>query len=132
VSIVDVTARTAAKMRPVQITSAVPLRTLRGSLAELSAAKVDPTAWLRVYVREKPRAGLKEDVQAMLPRALEVRIDTDALPALDTASRSASRTGRSPNELFGEYLTAKGVADPAVGTLFNRLHDDVASEVTAR
>jgi exonuclease SbcD len=132
VSIVDATAGTAAKVRPVRITSAVPLRTLRGSLAELSAAKIDPTAWLRVYVREKPRAGLKEDVQALLPRALEVRIDVDALPELDTASRSAPRTGRSPNELFGEYLTAKGVADPSVGALFNRLHDDVASEVTAR
>ena len=132
VSIVDATAGTAAKVRPVRITSAVPLRTLRGSLAELSAAKIDPTAWLRVYVREKPRAGLKEDVQALLPRALEVRIDVDALPELDTTSRSAPRTGRSPNELFGEYLTAKGVADPSVGALFNRLHDDVASEVTAR
>jgi DNA repair protein SbcD/Mre11 len=132
VSIVDVTAGTAAKVRPVRITSAVPLRTLRGSLAELSAAKIDPAAWLRVYVREKPRAGLKEDVQALLPRALEVRIDVDALPELDTASRSAPRTGRSPNELFGEYLTAKGVADPAVGALFDRLHDDVASEVTPR
>jgi DNA repair protein SbcD/Mre11 len=132
VSIVDVTAHTAAKMRPVRITSAIPLRTLRGSLAELSAAKVEPAAWLRVYVREKPRAGLKEDVQALLPRALEVRIDADTLPELETASRSAPRTGRSPNELFGEYLTAKGVADPAVGALFNRLHDDVASEVTAR
>ncbi|MDT5029495.1 MAG: repair protein SbcD/Mre11 [Micromonosporaceae bacterium] len=132
VSIVDATAGTAAKVRPVRITSAVPLRTLRGSLAELSAAKIDPAAWLRVYVREKPRAGLKEDVQALLPRALEVRIDVDALPELDAASRSAPRTGRSPNELFGEYLTAKGVADPAVGALFNRLHDDVASEVTAR
>jgi exonuclease SbcD len=132
VSIVDATAGTPAKVRAVRITSAVPLRTLRGSLAELSAAKIDPAAWLRVYVREKPRAGLKEDVQALLPRALEVRIDVDALPELDTASRSAPRTGRSPNELFGEYLTAKGVADPAVGALFNRLHDDVASEVTAR
>lgn len=132
VSIVDVSAHTAAKVRPVPITAAVPLRTLRGSLAELTVAKVDPAAWLRVYVREKPRAGLKEDVQALLPRALEVRIDTDALPELDPTRPTAPRAGRSPNELFGEYLTAKGVADTAVGSLFNRLHDDVASEVTAR
>jgi exonuclease SbcD len=71
-------------------------------------------------------------VQALLPRALEVRIDADVLPELDTAGSAAPRAGRSPNELFGEYLTARGVADPAVGALFNRLHDDVASGVTAR
>ncbi len=132
VSIVEVTAHTAAKVRPVRITSAVPLRTLRGSLPELSAAKVDPAAWLRVYVREKPRAGLKEEVQALLPRALEVRIDAESLPDLNPVSRSAPRAGRSPNELFGEYLAARGIADQAVGDLFNRLHDDVASGVPAR
>lgn len=127
VSIVEATARGAAKMRAVPITSAVPLRTLRGSLAELTAAAVDERAWLRVYVREKPRAGLKEDVQALLPRALEVRIDTDALPQRDPAQNPATRAGRSPNELFGEYLTARGVADEAVGSLFNELHDEVVS-----
>jgi exonuclease SbcD len=58
---------------------------------------------------------------------LEVRIDTDALPALDPAMNPATRTGRSPNELFGEYLSARGVADDAVGTLFNELHDEVVS-----
>jgi exonuclease SbcD len=48
VSIVDVTAHTAAKVRTVRIAAAVALRTLRGSLADLSAAAVDPAAWLRV------------------------------------------------------------------------------------
>jgi exonuclease SbcD len=127
VSIVDATAHTAAKVRPVPITSALPLRTLRGSLDELSRATVDPTAWLRVYVREKSRAGLKEDVQALLPRALEVRIDAESLPDNDPATTRPARTGRCPNELFGEYLAANGVADEAVGALFNRLHDDVVS-----
>jgi exonuclease SbcD len=129
VSIVDASAHTAAKVRPVPITSALPLRTLRGSLAELALAAetVDPTAWLRVYIREKPRAGLREEVQAMLPRALEVRIDADALPERPADRPGSTRTGRSPGELFGEYLTARGVADEAVGALFNELHDDVVS-----
>jgi exonuclease SbcD len=109
----------------VPITAAVPLRTLRGSLTELSTMTVDPAAWLRVYVREQPRAGLKEDVQALLPRALEVRIDPKALPELDPASRRPTRVGRSPGELFGEYLTAKGIEDGAVRDLFHRLHDEV-------
>jgi exonuclease SbcD len=129
VSIVEATATTAAKVRPVPITSAVPLRTLRGSLPELTAAQVDPAAWLRVYVREKPRAGLKEEVQALLPRALEVRIDPQVLPELDPGTPRTARAGRSPGELFGEYLTAKGVGDDAVGALFNRIHDDVLGGV---
>jgi DNA repair protein SbcD/Mre11 len=126
VSIVELTARTAAKVRPVPIASAVPLRTVRGSLAELAALSVDEQAWLRVYVREQPRAGLKEDVQDLLPRALEVRIDLPDLP--DTAPAAVrSAEGRSPRELFAEYLGAKGVADEAVGALFNELYEEVLS-----
>jgi exonuclease SbcD len=125
VSIVDVTADTSAKVRTVPVRAAVPLRTLRGSLIELSMMDVDPAAWLRVYVRESPRAGLKEDVQALLPRALEVRIDPGTLPDLDSSARQAPRAGRSPTELFAEYLSAKGIADEAVGALFNRLHEEV-------
>ena len=128
VALVEATATKAAKVRAVPITAAVPLRTVRGSLAELSAAKVDPTAWLRVYVLEKPRAGLKEDVQALLPRALEVRIDPRALPDQDPSGVTVTRTGRSPNDLFAEYLAAKGVGDPAVTALFDRLHDELAAE----
>jgi len=82
-------------------------------------------------VRERPRAGLREEVQELLPRALEIRIDPSALPDLpqETAPASASR---SPTELFAEYLGAKGIADEAVGTLFNELHDELVSEGVAR
>jgi exonuclease SbcD len=127
VSIVEVTADTAAKVREVPITSAVPLRTVRGTLPELALMDVDPRAWLRVYVREKPRAGLKEDVQELLPQALEVRIDPRALPELDTTAPAAPRAGRSPTDLFAEYLNAKGVGDDALAGLFNRLHDEVTT-----
>jgi exonuclease SbcD len=132
VSIVEVTATRAAKVRALPIGAAVPLRTVRGTLAELSRldaadGAATSSAWLRVYVREKPRAGLKEDVQALLPRALEVRIDPQVLPDLDPATRPATYTGRSPRELFAEYLTAKGVADDAVGALFDRLYEEVTS-----
>jgi exonuclease SbcD len=127
VSIVDVSATTAAKVRPVPIGAAVKLRTVRGTLADLAAMNVDGTAWLRVYVREKPRAGLKEDVQALLPRAIEVRIDPQTLPELESDAHRPSRAGRSPGELFGDYLTAKGVVDPAVAELFARLLEEVST-----
>ena len=125
VSLVEVTARTAPRITAVPLTAAVPLRTVRGTLAELRALTVDPEAWLRVYVREAPRAGLKEEVQELLPRALEVRIDPDAVAATTTtATRAPNATARSPRELFAEYLTARGVDDPAVAALFNELYEE--------
>jgi exonuclease SbcD len=127
VSIVELSARTAAKVRAVPIESALPLRTVRGSLIDLSLLKVDPEAWLRVYVKERPRAGLKEDVQELLPRALEVRIDVEALPALEPAARPEGGAGRSPRELFAEYLASRNVADDAVAGLFNELYDEVVT-----
>jgi exonuclease SbcD len=126
VSIVEVTASTPARVREVPIAAAVPLRTVRGTLAELAALDVDERAWLRVYVRELPRAGLREEVQTLLPRALEVRVDPQLLPKLEPTA-GATRTGRSPRELFGEYLSAKGVDDDAVADLFNRLYEEVTS-----
>jgi exonuclease SbcD len=125
VLLVEVTARTAPRVTPVPLTAAVPLRTVRGTLAELRALTVDPAAWLRVYVREAPRAGLKEEVQELLPRALEVRIDPDTVAAsTPTAARTPNATARSPRELFAEYLVARGVDDPAVAALFNELYEE--------
>ena len=131
VSIVEVSATAAARVRAVPVTAAVKLRTVRGTLADLAglsaALSVDETAWLRVYVRERPRAGLKEEVQALLPRAIEVRIDPQTLPDLEPATARPTQAGRSPGELFGEYLSAKGVADPAVAELFARLLEEVTA-----
>jgi DNA repair protein SbcD/Mre11 len=125
VTIVEVSTSSAAKTREVPVSAAVPLRTVRGSLAELSAVDGGP-AWLRVYVRERPRAGLREEVQALLPRALEVRIDPSVLADPTTSTRDGgTRAGRAPGELFADYLDSKGHADPAVTNLFNRLYGEV-------
>jgi exonuclease SbcD len=128
VTMVEAGAQAAARTRAVPVGAAVPLRTVRGNLDELS--KVDAgDAWLRVYVRERPRAGLREAVQDLLPRALEVRVDPALLAEL-TATESPRRTqraGRAPRELFADYLESKGHADPAVAQLFDRLYGEVRS-----
>jgi exonuclease SbcD len=124
VTVVEVTAQTAAKVRDVPVTAAAPLRTVRGTLDQLTALAASD-AWLRVYVREAPRAGLREEVQALLPRALEVRIDPDMVPAV--GARAAQRAGRSPRELFGDYLDSRGQADDGVRELFDALYDEVSS-----
>ncbi|HKT03412.1 MAG TPA: exonuclease SbcCD subunit D [Rugosimonospora sp.] len=126
VTLVEVTASTPAKAREVPLTRAVPLRTVRGTLAELSAMETDG-AWLRVYVRERPRAGLREAVQEALPRALEVRIDPQLLAESTVELPRQSRTGRAAGELFGDYLTSRGHQDPAVRDLFDKLYAEVHS-----
>jgi exonuclease SbcD len=124
VSIVEVTAQTPARWREVPITAAAALRTVRGTLDQLGA--LDPgDAWLRVYVREAPRAGLREEVQALLPRALEVRVDPDMVPAT-TSTRAAQRAGRSPRELFADYLDSRGHADDNVRELFDELYAEAS------
>jgi DNA repair protein SbcD/Mre11 len=126
VSIVEVMARKAAKVTAVPLKAAVPLRTVRGTLAQLAALTVDPAAWLRVYVQEPPRAGLKEEVQDLLSRALEVRVDSQSLPTLDAAPQT-DNAARSPRELFAEYLGARGGHDEAVSALFNEIYDEVVT-----
>jgi len=126
VLIVDVTADTPAQVRHIPLTEAVPLQTLRGTLDELREAKPDPRAWLRVYAKEKSRAGLRDELQELFPRALTVQIDPSMTAGDDRPTRP-TRAGRTPRQLFGDYLTEKGVEDPAVTTLFDRLYDRVST-----
>lgn len=127
VVIVEVTPDTPARIREVPIAAAAPLRTLRGTLAELTAEAegMPDSGWLRVYVRERPRAGLREEVQELLPRALEVRIDPEMLTADEPGETRPRRADRSPGELFADYLTERGHDDPAVRGLFDDLHAEV-------
>ena len=127
VTLVEVTATTPAKVRPVALSSAVPLRTVKGTLSELSTMDDRGGAWLRVVVREQPRAGLREEVQALLPRALEVRIDPEILAAVAETPDRPRQAGRSARDLFGDYLTSRGHDDPAVRELFDRLYEEVAT-----
>ncbi|MEV7226249.1 exonuclease SbcCD subunit D [Polymorphospora sp. NPDC051019] len=125
VAVVTVGADQAARVRDVPVTAAVGLRTVRGTLEQLAALPVTDD-WLRVYVRETPRAGLREEVQDLLPRALEVRVDPEMLPTADARKRAAQRAGRSPRELFGDYLDSVGHADDGVRELFDELMEEAS------
>ncbi|MEV5764102.1 exonuclease SbcCD subunit D [Micromonospora sp. NPDC052213] len=124
VTIVEVTATTAAQVREVPVVAAATLRTVRGTLAQLAELDV-PDAWLRVYVREQPRAGLREEVQELLPRALEIRVDPELVPAPGGGARVAQRAGRSPRQLFADYLDSRGHTDDGVRELFDELFEEV-------
>ncbi|WP_326554568.1 exonuclease SbcCD subunit D [Micromonospora sp. NBC_01813] len=126
VSVVDVTASTAARVREVSVAAATALRTVRGTLEELAAGD-HGDAWLRVFIQEAPRAGLREQVQELLPRALEIRIDPEFARTQPGPARTAQRTGRAPGELFADYLDARGHGDDGVRSLFDTLYEEVTS-----
>jgi exonuclease SbcD len=127
VLLVDAEAGVPARVTTRELTSPWTLRTVRGSLAELNDLVHDVgDAWLRVVVREPTRAGLADDVRALFPRAVDVRVEVD-VPA-PTGRERTSRRGRSPHELFSEYLTTEGIDDPRVVRLFDRLYDDAVAE----
>jgi exonuclease SbcD len=135
VTLVDVTTTTTAKTREVPIGAAVRLRTVRGTLEQLAAfaeqaGRAEPAvgdAWLRVIVREQPRAGLREEVQDLLPRALEVRVDPELVPSPGGGAHAGQRAGRSPRELFADYLDSRGNAgDDGVRDLFDELYEEVS------
>jgi exonuclease SbcD len=131
VLLVEAAPRSRAVVRKVRLATPDSLRTVRGTLAELTAdAESYGDAWLRVVVQEAPRAGLADDVRALLPRALDVRVDAPAAPDDDArrADRPA-RLGRRPDELFAEFLTDRGIDDERLVTLFRRLLDDETATV---
>ena len=127
VCLVEAAPGTPATVTDIPLQAGRRLRTVKGTVAELSelAATVGED-YLRVWVREPARAGLREEVLAVLPGALEVRIDPEFAAPL-AASRPASNgdADRGPAELFHEYLGSRSVADPRVEELFRRLHDRV-------
>jgi len=102
------------------LTSGKQLRTLRGTLAHVESMAADVgEAFLRVELEEKGRVGLAEDVRAMLPGAVEIRLATpEAVPGAKVIPR---RLGRDPGELFREYLGARNVDDPGLVALFDEL-----------
>jgi len=125
VCVVDAAPGTPAAVTDVPIQAGRRLRTLRGTVAELSVlGEMVGDDFLRVWVREPARAGLREEVTALLPNALEVRIDPEFAAPL-AAARPSSEPGRTPVELFGEYLGSRGVADQRVAELFRTLHERI-------
>jgi len=104
------------------------LQTVRGTLAELEChATTTPDTFLRVFVREPARAGLADEVRAILPNAVDVRVELPDTARADAPTRSA-RTGRSARDLFTEYLASRAIEDARLVPLFEQLHDEVLDE----
>jgi DNA repair protein SbcD/Mre11 len=116
-----------ADARPVPVTGGRRLRTLRGTLDEVIAeGEQAGDAYLRVVLAEPGRAGLGDLVREKLPNALEVMLDDEHRPRPGTRSGDKpSRVGRSPLELFGDYLGEQNIEDPRIPRMFAELLDEV-------
>lgn len=124
VNIVDVAHGKPAKVDPRSLASGKRLRTLRGTFDAVTVqAGSFPDDFLRIVVTASPEPGLADRVREAIPNTIDVRIEA---PAIGNAVRkqSGSRLGRSPIELFSEYLAATGEEHDGVKKLFSELLDE--------
>lgn len=129
VNVVDLEPGLPAKVKPVVLQSGAGLRTLRGTLADVRAqvkgleSEAVAGSWFRVRLDEPSRAGLAEEVRQLIgPTVVDIRVERDDEVAV---AKRSGRSQRSPRELFGDYLTERGVEDPAVEKRFAELHDQL-------
>ena len=132
VCLVEASPSTPARVTDIPVTSGRRLRTIRGTVAELHAlAGSVGEDYLRVWVREPARAGLRETVASILPNALEVRIDPEFAATARAGRADAADVMKTPGQLFADYCASVSVADPRVAALFAELHAEVISAETA-
>lgn len=125
VNLVDAEPGRPARVEALPLRAGRRLRTVRGSIEELAARAGElGDAFLRVEVDAAPAPGLADQVRELLPDAVDVRIlrrEEGARP--EEAARS--RLGRSPQELFAEYLASRGEERPPLTSLFADLLEEV-------
>jgi exonuclease SbcD len=124
VNIVEVEPGRPARVESVPLTSGRRLRTVRGTLAELEAmaAELSPDDYVRAIVRESTRAGLADQVRALVPGVVDVVIESPE--RADAVAERQRRAGRSPHELFAEFCAERGHDDPRVRALFAELLEE--------
>jgi DNA repair protein SbcD/Mre11 len=128
VCLVEATPQTPARVTDIPLAAGRRLRTVRGTLAELAArAGSLGEDYLRVWLREPVRAGLRDDAVAALPHALEVRIDPEFADRPRPGRAAAASVTRTPGQLFAEYCASAQVEDARVAALFGELHDEVTA-----
>jgi exonuclease SbcD len=122
--IVHATPDSRATIRPVPLTGGRRLATLRGTLDEVVAAGEEAgDAFLRVILTQKASAGLADQVREKLPNTLDVQID-EKFRARAEAGAVKSRIGRTPTDLFADFLSEKEIADPRVQAMFAELLEE--------
>jgi exonuclease SbcD len=122
--VVTATPDTRAAVRPVPLAGGRRLATLRGTLDEVVAAGEEAgDAFLRVILTQKASAGLADLVREKLPNTLDVQIDEKYRAKAQTGSVT-SRIGRTPTDLFADFLSEREIDDPRLAAMFAELLDE--------
>ncbi|MCP4222954.1 MAG: exonuclease SbcCD subunit D [Actinomycetia bacterium] len=127
VNLVSIEPGLPARVSAVPLRSGRPLRTLTGTVAEVEMAAAEVgDAWLRIRVREPARAGLADEVRALVGEAA-VDIRVEQLGEVAPRPKVVRRDGRSPRQLFAAYLGDREIVDPRLERAFDSLHEAVWS-----
>ncbi len=134
VNVVDLAPGVPAKVRAVPLRAGRSLLTVTGTVEALRALAADEAAgladaWVRARVTEPARAGLADEVRdALGPCVVDVRIES---PETARPRPSSRRDGRTPRQLFADYLAERSVVDPRLEEAFARLHDELSTPADA-
>jgi len=122
--VVEATATTPASVERVPMRTGRRLRRIAGSLTDLRAlAGTTGDDFLRVVVRESARAGLADEVRDLFGETcIDVMIESPTERELGIEPRA--HEGKSPGELFREYLTERDALDGRVVALFDELLEE--------
>ncbi len=123
VNVIEASVGVPAKVTAVPLRSGRALRVIRGTLGDVRAVAEDlHDTWVRVELREPARAGLADEVRALVPTAVDVV--TVAAEHSDAAPDRVSRSGKSPQELFAAFCAERGHEDERVQRLFADLLEE--------
>ena len=113
---------TPAKIDPVPLASGRNLRTVSGRMAMLvELVETVGDDFLRIEVQEPPRPGLADEVRDLFPNAVEVLVPSTEV----NGPPPPPRDGKSPQELFRDYLEGRGESNEEVEKLFAELLEEV-------
>jgi len=122
VLVVEAEAGRPARVEEVALSSPRRLLRLRGTFEGL-LERCDSVgdAYLRIEVEEKPAPGLADEIREAFPNAVDVRVvyeadEADARPPIDI--------GKSPRELFGQYLEQDEIEGEDLLKLFDELMEE--------
>jgi exonuclease SbcD len=120
VLLVEVHPAAPATIKPVALTRGRRLRVVEGTVAELAALDVG-NDWVKAIVTEKLRPGLADEVRELIPTAVDVLVASNSTQA--PPDERSARTGRSPQELFAEFLELREVDGTKLTPMFAELLD---------
>ncbi len=114
-----------AKVETIHLTSGRRLRTVRGSLAQLESQAQDfGDDYLRVELDEKQRAGLADEIRELLPNVVDVTLAEEHGASTEEEAGSGGDFRGSPEMLFSEFLSEKGIEDTGVVALFEEVLEE--------